>query len=79
MTDTERITREVMDRMRIGNTASGTDDGQKAARLLDEARELQTAYWNKVSELEEELSISVDSTQDLRGMTVDDLIEMDGE
>lgn len=67
------------ERIREGNTATGTDDGQRAEKLLKEAQELQSQFWQKVSWLEQELGIEVDSTQDLQGMTVDDLINMDGE
>lgn len=46
----------------------------KTALLV--AREAQTTYWDALLALEEALGVEVDGTQDLQGVTVEDLIAL---
>lgn len=50
-------------------------ENTKAERLLEKVQEAQTAYWDALSELESELGCDIESTTDLGGYTVTDLIE----
>jgi hypothetical protein len=45
----------------------------KAEELLEAARCLQHSFWDALGGLEAELDIEIDGTQDLDGLTVDDL------
>lgn len=57
-------------------TRAGIVDMVKAGQLLEEAATLQTAFWSKLTELEAALHCDVDSTVDLDGMDVDELIKL---
>ena len=50
-------------------------DKKRAERLLETAKEMQTAYWKAIGELEEETSLDVDSTADLQGQTIESLFD----
>ena len=68
-------------RTRIGNTPAVDTDGQspEAERLLDAARAAQTAFWDAIRALEDELDIEVASELDLENQTIESLIELDGD
>ena len=44
--------------------------------LLAAAQEAQEAFWNALYELEAELKLDIESTDDLAGLTIEDLREM---
>lgn len=50
------------------------DEEAHKANLLDRARALQAAFWDVLGDLERVLGIDIDSTCDLEGMTIEDLI-----
>ena len=54
---------------------AGSDDGQRAQRLLDRVREAQTAFWDAVSDLEAETGLSLDSSADFQDYDLDSLPE----
>jgi hypothetical protein len=51
---------------------SGTPEG-----LLARAARLQTEFWDALGDLEAALDIEIESTRDLTGYTVEDLLESD--
>jgi hypothetical protein len=49
---------------------------ERAEQLLTEAADLQTQYWDKISELEAELGFEIESEElELSNWTVDELIK----
>jgi hypothetical protein len=46
----------------------------EAERLLDKAARLQAEFWDALGELEGELGVDIDGTQELALVTVDDLL-----
>jgi len=50
---------------------------KRAEQLLDEARFTQTAFWDALLALEEELGVEVDDSKDLEEQTIDSLLEED--
>jgi hypothetical protein len=51
-----------------------TDD--EKSRLLEVAADKQKEFWDALSELESALDIAIQGTQDLSGLSVEDLIEI---
>lgn len=51
-------------------------DRQIAQMLLDRAAQKQSEYWEALSELEAEMGIEIDGTEDLEGMDLDTLEEL---
>jgi hypothetical protein len=52
----------------------GTPEG-----LLARAARLQTEFWDAIGDLEAELGIEIDGSEDLAGATVEDLKELYGD
>jgi hypothetical protein len=50
-------------------------DKEKADQLLEAAKLAQHAFWDALSELEAELDIEIDSTNDLADIDVEMLLE----
>ena len=48
---------------------------EKADTLLATAAELQWKFWNAVTDLERLVRADIDSTQDLDGMTLEEVLE----
>jgi hypothetical protein len=42
-------------------------------RLLERAAALQTKFWDLIGELEAELEVDIDGTEDLSGLRIEDL------
>lgn len=49
---------------------------EEAEQLLGEAQSYQTAFWESLSRLEKSLGIEIDSSADLEGWTIDDLLKI---
>ena len=53
-----------------------TDQQRKEAqRLLTAATELQGAFWDRLLELEQTLSVRIDASRDLSDWSIDDIYE----
>ena len=50
-------------------------DRKRAEKLLETAKETQTAFWKAIGKREEETSLEIDSTQDLQGETIESLFD----
>ena len=55
--------------------ATKSEPNDIAEALLANAARLQTEFWDAIGDLEKELGIEIDSSNDLQGVTVEDLLE----
>lgn len=63
----------------IGEIDAEADAGPDNEELLQMAAEAQTAFWGALHDLEEAIGVDVDSSKDLEGLTVDDLLQEEEE